>query len=67
MKRAATILVPLAVIAIACNAGPPPERATEGVGLTIYSAPAAPGNQQQVWNPSTQRWRARPTTPASGS
>jgi hypothetical protein len=56
MKIAAIALVPLVVLAAACPGGPPKERTTEGVGLTIYSAPAAPGAQQQVWNVSTQRW-----------
>jgi hypothetical protein len=55
MKIAATVLVPLAVLAAACPADPPKERTTEGVGLTIYSAPAS-ANVQQVWNNATQRW-----------
>lgn len=59
MKFAATVLIPLAVLAAACPADPPKERTTEGVGLTIYSAPA-PANQQQVWNNATQRWEMPP-------
>ncbi len=39
------------------------ERTTEGVGLTIYSAPANPNygyQQQQVWNPTTQQYETLP-------
>ncbi|HLF92256.1 MAG TPA: hypothetical protein VJB14_02245 [Planctomycetota bacterium] len=56
MKIAVTVLVPLAVLAAACPADPPKERTTEGVGLTIYSSPAASSRQPQVWNAGTQRW-----------
>lgn len=57
MKTAGLTLASLFVLSFAaCPADPPKERTTEGVGLTIYSAPAAPGAQQQVWNAETQRW-----------
>ncbi len=51
------MLVPAAHAAVA------KERTTEGVGLTIYSAPADPNygyQQQQVWNPTTQQYETLP-------
>ena len=55
MKITATVFVPLLILALACRAEPPKERTTEGVGLTIYSAPAA-GPQQPVYNPASQQY-----------
>ena len=59
MRRLLLFLVLCAALPAAAN-----ERNTEGVGLTVYSAPAQNQynqyNQQQYWNPATQRWEQLP-------